>query len=201
MADACCETLLDVSHLQRRQKRVLWTVLGINVATFLMMFGGGVLSRSTAVLSGGLDNFGDALTYGLSLAVVGRSVTAQARVAAVKGVLILLAAAAVAAQVVWRLLHPGVPVFEAMGLLAVLNLGANAVCLAMLTPYRRGDVNMASAWHCSRNDVWEGVAVIAAALAVGLLGAGWPDLVVAAALLLLFVRSGTTVLREAWAAR
>jgi Co/Zn/Cd efflux system component len=59
---------------------------------------------------------------------------------------------------------------------------------------------MASAWECSRNDVFEGSAVIVAAVAVWALGSGWPDVVVAAALLALFLRSAVRVLRSAYAA-
>ncbi len=80
-----------------------------------------------------------------------------------------------------------------------MNLGANLLCLRLLWPYRRGDINLASAWACSLNDVYEGVAVIAASVAVWAFGAGWPDLLIAAALLLLFLRSAGQVARRAWA--
>jgi Co/Zn/Cd efflux system component len=40
--------------------------------------------------------------------------------------------------------------------------------------------------------------VIGAALLVWVFDSGWPDLVVAAALLILFVRSAARVLRNAW---
>ena len=115
-----------------------------------------------------------------------------------KGALILGAALAVAIQIGWRLLHPGVPIFEAIGIAALLNLVANAACLRLLLPYRKGDVNMASAWECSRNDVFEGIAVLAAAAGVGIFGAGWPDLLIASALLLMFIRSAWRVFRMAW---
>lgn len=197
MADACCDPIMDLSQTHARQKRVLGIVLGINIATFLMVAIGAYLSRSTSLLSGGLDNFGDALTYALSLAVVGASVAAQSRVAFVKGLLILAAALAVAGQIVYRVLNPTVPVFETMGVIGFVNLGANAACLWLLTPYRHGDVNMASAWECSRNDIYEGFAVLAAAAAVFAFDAGWPDLVVAVVLLGLFTRSATMVLRQA----
>jgi Co/Zn/Cd efflux system component len=85
-----------------------------------------------------------------------------------------------------------------MGVAATLNLGANAVCLWMLSPYRHGDVNLASAWECSRNDIFEGCAVIVATIAVWLVGSGWPDLVVATILLALFARSASRVIRTAW---
>lgn len=197
MADACCDPLMDLSQSQAKQRRVLGTVLVINIATFAMMAYAAWQARSTSLLSGGLDNFGDALTYALSLAVVGASVAAQSRVALVKGLLIMGAAVGVAIQLVYRMLNPTVPVFETMGIAGLINLGANAVCLALLTPYRRGDVNMASAWECSRNDIVEGFAVLAAAAAVAIFDAGWPDLAIAAGLLVLFVRSSIRVLREA----
>jgi Co/Zn/Cd efflux system component len=157
-----------------------------------------MISGSSSLLSGALDNFGDAMTYALSLLAVGASGTAKARVAMFKGILISGAALAVAFQIGWRILHPETPVFESMGIAALLNLVANLLCLWLLTPYREHDVNMSSAWECSRNDVGEGLAVIAAALAVWVFESGWPDLVIAIGLLVLFIRSATRVLRGAW---
>ncbi len=198
MSDSCgCENV-EARALAANERRVLIVVLSINVGTFLMMVAGSVLSGSSSLLSGTLDNFGDAMTYALSLAVVGSSASAKARVALVKGVLIGCAALAVAVQIVWSLANPGVPVVETMGLAALLNLGANAVCVRLLMPYRNGDVNMASAWECSRNDIYEGCAVILATIAVWLFGSGWPDLVVAIALLALFTKSAARVIRSAW---
>lgn len=194
MGECCgCGKTIDVAAMRAQQRRVLRIVLVINLATFLMMFGAAWYSRSSSLLSGGLDNLGDALTYALSLAVVGAGARAKARVSLFKGVLILVAAVAVGLQIAWRLTHPAVPLFEGMGAAALLNLGANLVCLRLLTPYRGGDVNLASAWECSRNDVFEGFAVLAAAALVGVFGAGWPDLLIAAALLLVFLRSAARV--------
>lgn len=173
-------------------------VLAINIATFTMMLTAAMYSGSSSLLSGSLDNLGDALTYLLSLAVIGAGLKAKAKVALVKGLLILGAALAVAVQIGWRLAHPGVPLFEAMGAAAIVNMLANGLCLWLLMPYRRGDVNMASAWECSRNDVFEGLAVLAAVAGVWLFDSGWPDLVIAAALLVMFLRSAWWVLRNAW---
>jgi Co/Zn/Cd efflux system component len=198
MSDSCGCDNLETHTLAVKERRVLIAVLAINVGTFLMMVAGSVQSGSSSLLSGTLDNFGDALTYALSLAVVGSSVTAKARVALVKGLLIAGAALAVAAQIVWSLGNPGIPVIATMGIAAVLNLGANAVCLWLLMPYRQGDVNMASAWECSRNDIYEGSAVILATVAVWLFGSGWPDLIVAIILLALFAGSAGRVIRAAW---
>ena len=172
MSDSCCQGQLDVAALEARQRRVLTWVLVINVLTFLIMVAGSALSGSSSLLSGTLDNLGDALTYALSLAVVGAGRIAKARVAFFKGLLIFGAALAVAVQIGWRITHIESPVVETMGIAALLNLGANALCLRMLYPYRNGDVNMTSVWECSRNDVMEGFAVIATALAVWVFGSG-----------------------------
>lgn len=200
MGECCgCGKTLDVAAMQARHRRVLWIVLLINLATFLMMVGASWYSHSSSLLSGALDNLGDAATYLLSLLVVGAGVAAKARVALFKGVLILAAAVAVAVQIGWRLAHPQVPLFESMGLAALLNLAANGVCLWLLTPYRNDDVNLASAWECARNDIFEGISVVLAAGLVALFGAGWPDLLVAVALLVVFLRSALRVLRIAMA--
>ena len=193
-----CRDIVDMANVERRQRRVLAWVFGINVAAFAVMVAGSVLSGSSALLSGTLDNLGDALTYALSWAVVGGSVRVKARVAMVKGLLIFGAALAVAAQIAWRLTELDAPVASTMSIAAALNLAANAVCLKLLTPYRAGDVNMSSSWECSRNDVIEGVSVIAAAAAVWIFASPWPDLVVAVVLLAIFLRSASRVLRNAW---
>ena len=197
MADTCCSNI-DLANLHAGQRRVLAWVFGINVAAFGVMVVGSVLSGSSALLSGTLDNLGDALTYALSLAVVGASAEAKARVAVLKGLLILGAAVAVAVQIAWRLNDLHAPVASTMSAVAVVNLAANAVCLKLLTPYRKGDVNMSSSWECSRNDVIEGVAVIGAAGAVWVFDSPWPDIAVAVLLLAIFLRSASRVLRGAW---
>ncbi len=198
MSDSCCQGQIDASALEARQRRVLTLVLVINAVTFLMMVTAAVFSGSSSLLSGALDNLGDALTYALSLAVAGATDAAKARVALFKGVLIFGAAIAVALQISWRILHVETPIVETMGIAALLNLGANLLCLRLLHPYRNGDVNMSSVWECSRNDVMEGFAVIAAALTVWVFESGWPDIVIAAALVVLFLRSAARVLRGAW---
>jgi Co/Zn/Cd efflux system component len=193
----CCNCEVDTRALAARQRRVLLAVLAINVVTFVMMVAASYLSGSSALLSGTLDNFGDAVTYALSFAVVGASVRAKARVAFFKGLMILAAAAAVALQIVWRSTHLEVPIVETMGIASVLNLAANGVCLYLLNPLKVGDVNLSSAWECSRNDVIEGGAVIVTTLAVALFGSAWPDIIVAIALLAMFLRSAIRVLGTA----
>lgn len=196
MAD-CCGNSIDVANMAQAQRRVLTIVMVINLVTFVGMVIASWLSHSSALLSGTLDNLGDALTYALSLAVVGAGVQAKAKVALFKGLLISLAAASVAVQIGWRLMNPEMPIVLTMGTAAVLNLVANSICLYLLSAHREDDVNMSSVWECSRNDVFEGVAVIFTVGAIWLLDSSWPDLIVAMVLLVMFSRSAFRVLTSA----
>jgi Co/Zn/Cd efflux system component len=149
------------------------------------------------LLADSLDNLGDALTYGLSLYAVARGAATKAKVALFKGGLIFLAACAVAAQIVHRLLVPSVPLFEVMGVFSLLGLAANSACLFLLWRHRREDINMSSVWECSRNDIASNIAVFVAAGAVWLTGSGWPDILVALGLVLFLLRSAARVVSSA----
>ncbi|KAF1690615.1 cation transporter [Pseudoxanthomonas taiwanensis] len=195
----CCGCGVEAARLHARQRRVLRIVLAVNAATFLLMLGAALHGRSSALLSGALDNLGDALTYALSLAVVGAPARAKARVAMFKAALILAAALAVAAAIAWRLfVDPAMPLFGAMGWAGAANLAANLACLWLLRPWRAGDVNLASAYECARNDIADGLAVLAASAAVWLTGRPWPGLVVAGLLLAVFLASAWRVWRAAY---
>ena len=197
MADCCDDKACAIEALRTRQAGTLRIVLAINVVMFAVEVTAGVLASSAALLSDSLDNLGDALTYALSLFVVARSSEAKVRVALFKGGLILIAALVVMAQIAYRLVVPATPLFEAMGSVGVLALAANATCLALLRKHRQEDINMASVWECSRNDIASNVAVLLAAIAVGVIGSGWPDLLVAAGLAALLFASAVRVLWRA----
>jgi Co/Zn/Cd efflux system component len=194
----CCDGGCSVDALRdQRQRGTLRIVLGINAVMFFVIAGAAVHSNSSALLADSLDNFGDALTYGLSLYAVARGPATKARVALFKGVLILAAALIVLAQIVYRLLVPSVPIFEVMGVFSLVGLAANSVCLFLLWRHRHEDVNMSSVWECSRNDIATNISVFLTAGAVWLTGAGWPDIVVASALVLLLLRSAIRVISSA----
>lgn len=193
----CCDNDTAAELARGRQAGTLVSVLAVNAVMFVVITAAALYSMSSALLSDALDNLGDTLTYGLSLYAVSKGPVVKARVALFKGGLIFLAACAVAAQIVYKLFVPTVPVFEVMGLFAFLALAANALCLALLWRHRDEDVNMSSVWECSRNDVVSNLAVLAAAGAVWLTAAGWPDLLVAACLVAFLMRSALNVIQSA----
>jgi Co/Zn/Cd efflux system component len=199
MAGCCEDKACAVEALRARQSGTLKTVLGINAVMFIVELVAGLSAGSTALLSDALDNLGDALTYGASLYAVGRGPRAKARVAALKGFLILSAGVYVLGMVIYRVLVPGVPVFETMGAVSILALAANGACLGLLWRHRAEDINMSSVWECSRNDIASNISVFIAAGAVWITGSGWPDLAIGAVLAVLFLRSALRVLRAALA--
>ena len=194
---SCCDDDCAIDALRVRQRGTLRIVLGVNGVMFLVIMAAAFYGESTALLADSLDNFGDALTYGLSLYAVSRGAAVKAKVALFKGGLIFLAACAVAGQIVYKVFVPSVPIFEVMGAFSLLGLAANSFCLYLLWRHRHEDVNMSSVWECSRNDIASNLAVFMAAGAVWLTNSGWPDILIAMGLVWLLMRSSIRVISSA----
>jgi Co/Zn/Cd efflux system component len=191
--DDCCE----VREIPREQRRVLHVVLWINAAMFLTESVAGLLANSTALLADSVDMLGDAIVYGVSLYVLGRGVVWQARAAQLKGIVMAGFAVGVLVQVAAKIAQGLAPTVEVMSAVGVLALAANLVCLGLLWRRRGDDINMRSAWICSRNDVIGNAAVLAAAGAVAATGSPWPDIVIGLLVASVVGRSAVQVLREA----
>ena len=176
---------------------MLLIVLAINLALFGVEFVTGILGHSTALLADSMDMLGDAIVYGFSLYVLARGAIWQARAAFLKGVIMALFGAGILIEVALKLMRGVVPAAELMGGVGVLALTANAVCLFLLWRRRADDVNMRSAWICSRNDVAANGGVLLAAAAVTVTGSAWPDIAVGVIVAALFGTSALDVIRDA----
>ena len=190
--ESCCA----ITAVPEGQRRTLQIVLGINIVMFAAELVGGLLAHSTALLADSADMLGDALVYGFSLFAVGRGPRWQARAALVKGTLMGVFGATVLVEAVLKLANGIVPLAAPMGVLGVVALAANVVCLRLLWGHRRDDVNMRSAWICSRNDVLANGAVLVASAGVALLDSGWPDVAAGLLIAALVLRSAVGVIRD-----
>lgn len=179
-------------------KRVLWMVILINAAMFLVEMAAGRLAGSQALQADALDFLGDALTYGMSLAVIGMSLRVRSTAALLKGASLLLMGLWVFGSTAYQILILGVPRAEIMGIIGFLALAANLASVLLLIRYKDGDANVRSVWLCSRNDAIGNVAVMLASAAVWLTASAWPDLVVAIIMAGLFLRSAQLILGQAW---
>ena len=178
-------------------RRRLVAVIIINAAMFFVEMTAGYLARSQALQADALDFFGDSLTYGLSLAVIGMPLATRANVALLKGASLLAMGLWVLGSTAWKVLYTGVPEAEIMGLIGFLALAANVASVLLLIAYKDGDANVRSVWLCSRNDAIGNVAVMIAALGVWGTATGWPDLIVAAIMASLFLSSAWQIITQA----
>lgn len=182
-------------------KRRLWMVIAINAAMFAVEMTAGQVSQSQALKADALDFLGDALTYGISLAVIGASLRVRTNAALAKGISLLLMGLWVFGSTIYRVFYVGVPEAEIMGVVGAMALAANVASVLLLMSYKDGDANVRSVWLCSRNDAIGNVAVMIAALGVWGTATGWPDLIVAGIMASLFLSSAFQIVRQALAER
>jgi Co/Zn/Cd efflux system component len=199
MAECCCPPPLELDPHRGNQayRRVLWAVLAINAAMFLVEIGAGLAAGSASLQADALDFLGDAANYAISLFVVGLALRYRATAALVKGATMGVFGLWVIGTIVWHALHGTLPNAFTMGTVGLAALVANAASFGLLWAYRTGDANMRSAWICTRNDVLGNVAVLLAAVGVFGTGTGWPDIVVAAVMASLALQGAAVVARQA----
>ncbi len=180
-----------------RQRRVLWAVLAINAAMFVIEIVSGWYAGSTALLADALDFLADSASYGLSIFVIAKSDRWKAGAALVKGAGMAVFGLWVLVETVSRAFAPAVPDAAVMGGVGALALAANAIS-AMLLFWRRGDdINMRSVWLCSRNDAIANLAVLAAAAGVLVTATAWPDLIASGLIVTLELSAAWSIVRQA----
>lgn len=196
---ACCGSNTQFDGLSKDYKRRLWLVIALNAGMFFVEMAAGHAARSQALQADALDFFGDAVTYGISLAVIGSSLKTRSIAALAKGVSLLMMGLWVGSSTLYHVLVVGVPKAEIMGSIGLLALGINLASVMLLVRYKDGDANVRSVWLCSRNDAIGNVAVMLAALGVWGTATAWPDLIVAGLMASLFLNSAIQILRQALA--
>jgi Co/Zn/Cd efflux system component len=200
MADCCCTPPpreLDPHRGNKAYRRVLWVVLGINAAMFMVEIGAGVAAGSVSLQADALDFLGDAANYAVSLLVVGMALRYRATAALAKGATMVAFGLWVVGAVVWHAVQGTLPSAVAMGAVGFAALAANAASFGLLWASRGGDANMRSAWICTRNDVLGNLAVLLAAAGVFGTGTAWPDIIIAVLMAGFALQGAATVIRQA----
>jgi Co/Zn/Cd efflux system component len=201
MSHDCCHDKggeLERLAVHKDIRRVLIVVLMLNAMMFLVEFGIGLVAQSAALMADSVDMLGDALVYGITLYALGRGIRWRAGAALIKGGFILVVGLGVLVEIGIKIAYGVPPSSDLMFLCGLMALVANLSCLGLLWPYRAHDVNLASTFECSRNDVIANLGVIAAAFAVAWARSPWPDVIVALAIAFLFFRSSLRVIADAW---
>ena len=199
MSDHCCESKgkdLERLALQADQRRVLVIVLVINLGMFFAEFGAGLVAGSAALMADATDMLADAFVFGLSLYAVARSDRWKAGVAVFKGGLILVLGLGILVNVAVKMQTGVPPSSSLMMLFGGAALVANLISVILLWRFRAQDVNMASTFECSRNDVISNVGVLIAAVLVAATSSPWPDIVIGLAMATIVLRSAVRVLND-----
>ncbi|MGM7317431.1 MULTISPECIES: cation diffusion facilitator family transporter [Idiomarina] len=197
---SCCGTTAQ-EHIDKAQRRLLWTVLVLNGVMFFVEFIAGWLAQSSGLIADSLDMLADTLVYAVSLYAVGKAIKYKANAAIFNGTLQTVLALVVLADVLQRLIFGSQPNANMMLWVAGLALVVNVLCFALLYSSRNGDINIRASWICSRNDMLMNTGVIASALLVAQLDMAWPDLLIATVIALIVLRSAIRIIRDARAVK
>ncbi len=125
-----CGESVRFEGLSKAYRRVLWVVIAINASMFVVEMAAGQLAGSQALKADALDFLGDTLTYGLSLAVIGRPLVWRARAALVKGFSLAAMGVLVLASTLWQVLVLGVPSAPVMGTIGLVAFAMASLFLA-----------------------------------------------------------------------
>lgn len=179
-----------------RQRSVLRQVLLWNLALFAGLGVAGWVADSSALLANALDNGSDAAVYLLSYLALERRPTWKRGAANVSGVLLLIFAGMVLADVVRRWTYGVEPLGPVMIGLALVAGAINLWCLVLLRRLRSDDVNMKAAETFSFNDFISNGGVVVAGVLVLWLGSSWPDLVAGALIAAVAFKGGIEILQS-----
>ena len=168
----------DTAISAEQESGTLRWLLGINAVLFVVEMTAGLIAHSTGLIAESLDNFADAAVYGLALYAVGHSVKMQVRAAHIAGVLQLILAVGVLAEVVRRFVFGSEPESLVMMGVAFVALIANTSCLLLISKHREGGAHMKASWIFSANDVVINLGVITAGALVAWTGSNYPDLII-----------------------
>ena len=194
----CCSSLeKELTKVQDEKRNILVWVLIINTSMFFIEAIYGWFAQSNALMADALDMLGDAAIFGFSLYVIRLNTIWQSRAGYIKGIIMAIFAIGVLTSAFYRSFNPIIPEVTTMGVVGFMALAANLICAVMLLGFRDTDINMRSAWLCSRNDVLANLGVLLAAAGVAWTNSPWPDLVVGISISALILKSAIEVMRDA----
>ena len=187
---------LQVRRRHPAYRRILMAVIAVNGAAFMAIASGASLQGSAPPGRQCARLPGRRATYGISLAVIGRSVAVRSGAAIIKGASLAALALFILGYAIWRATSGAPPEGVVITGLGALGFFANALAALLLVRHREGDANVRSVWLCTRNDLIQSVVVAGTGLAVWLTASRWPDLIAGAILAVVFLQSAWSILKQ-----
>lgn len=179
-----------------KEWRTLWIVLLLNAAISIAFFITGLVADSSALIANGVDNLSDAAVYALSLIALTRGHVWKDRAAMVSGIMLLIFAAGILADVGRRYFQGSDPIGPTMIVMSAVAGVINFYCLRLLQRLEQPDINLRAATTFSFNDFISNGGIILAGVLVLVLGSNWPDLIVGLSTALFAIKGSFDILRD-----
>ena len=179
------------------QKKLLWTVLGINFVFFLIEMTTGLISRSMGLVADSLDMLADSFVYGISLFAVGGTLTRKKRIAKLAGYFQITLAIIGFVEVLRRFFGAEkLPDFSTMIVVSIFALIANGICLYILQKSKsKEEAHMKASMIFTSNDVIINLGVIVAGVLVYWLNSSKPDLIIGTVVFILVIQGAFRILK------
>ncbi len=181
----------------KNQKKLLWTVLAINFAFFIIEATTGLISKSMGLVADSLDMLADSFVYGISLFAVGGTIARKKTIARLAGYFQIVLAVIGFFEVIRRFLGAEeLPDFSTMIVVSILALAANGLCLYLLQRSKsKEEAHMKATMIFTSNDVIINLGVIIAALLVNWLDSNKPDLIIGTIVFVLVIQGARRILK------
>ncbi|REJ76269.1 MAG: cation transporter [Acidobacteria bacterium] len=180
----------------RDQRKLLWTVLAVNFAFFVIEVSTGVVSGSMGLVADSLDMLADAFVYGISLLAIGGTVARKKYIATLAGYFQIVLALFGFVEVVRRFVAvEEMPEFGTMIVVSMLALTANLFCLYLFQKSKSEDVHMRASAIFTSNDVIINVGVIVAGVLVAWFNSNKPDLIIGTIVFVVVIRGAIKILK------
>ena len=181
---------------QASQRKLLWSVLAINFAFFIIEMTTGLISRSMGLVADSLDMLADSFVYGISLFAVGGTLARKKKISKLAGYFQIALAVIGFIEVIRRFIGiEKMPDFSIMIFISILALIANAICLYLLQKSKSKEAHMQASMIFTSNDVIINLGVIIAGLLVNWLNSNKPDLIIGAIVFILVIQGAIRILK------
>lgn len=179
------------------QKKLLWSVLVINFAFFLIEMTTGLISKSMGLIADSLDMLADSFVYGISLLAVGGTMIKKKRIAKLAGYIQITLAIIGFVEVLRRFFgDEKLPNFSTMIVVSIFALIANGICLYILQKSKsKEEAHMKASMIFTSNDVIINLGVIIAGLLVNWLDSSNPDLIIGTIVFALVIQGAFRILK------
>ncbi|WP_338813276.1 cation transporter [Bernardetia sp. Wsw4-3y2] len=179
------------------QRKLLWSVLAINFAFFLIEMTTGIISKSMGLVADSLDMLADSFVYGISLFAVGGTLIRKKRIAKIAGYFQITLAIIGFIEVLRRFYGvEKLPDFWTMIIVSIFALIANGICLYLLQMSKsKEEAHMKASMIFTSNDIIINLGVIFAGLLVNWLNSNLPDLIIGTIVFVLVVQGAIRILK------